>query len=78
MQLNLNLATKEQLRQSWAFAVDTSAASRRSFMRGHRALNRCIITACSKQAKELGIRAGMRYDEAKALLPELRILIYNR
>lgn len=34
-----------------------------------------VILACSKQAKELGIKAGMRYDDAKTLLPGMRILV---
>ena len=68
MQLNLTLATKEEIKKSWAFARKTPG----------RARNRSIITACSAQARALGIRAGMQYQEAKALIPDMRILIYNR
>ena len=34
-----------------------------------------VIMSCSRQAKILGIRAGMRYEDAKTLLPEMRILV---
>lgn len=61
-QLNLNLATSDQLRRTWAFA---SRSSR-------------VITACSAQAKAFGIQIGMHYDDAKALVPEMRILLVGR
>ena len=34
-----------------------------------------VITSCSKEAKILGVRAGMRYDEAKQLIPDMKILL---
>lgn len=34
-----------------------------------------VIMSCSKQAKILGIRTGMRYEDAKTLLPDMRILV---
>jgi nucleotidyltransferase/DNA polymerase involved in DNA repair len=75
MQTNLQLANKDQVKRTWAFAVDPSRRNlkRRSLRR----LNHAVITACSKEARTLGIRAGMRYEEAKQLLPDLRILVYG-
>lgn len=67
MQTNLHLATKDQIKNAWAFA----AGKRR------RTYKSSVITACSKEAKALGIRAGMHYEEAKQLLPELRVLVYR-
>lgn len=68
MQTNLHLATKEQIKLAWAFA----ASKRRS------ARKQSIITACSKEARALGIRIGMHYEEAKLLLPDLRIIVYRK
>ena len=51
----------------WAFASNHRRRTRKA----------SVITACSKQAKDLGIRAGMRYEEAKLLMPELRVLVYK-
>lgn len=75
MQLNLRIATKEQIKHSWAFAVGPSYIRRRR--NSLKDLNRCIITSCSKEAKTLGIRAGMRYEEARQRLPELKIFVYG-
>lgn len=74
MQLNLHIATQEEVKNAWAFAASPVRRKRRSMQ----TLNQAIITACSKEAKNLGIRAGMRYEEAKERLPELRILVYGR
>lgn len=72
-QLNLDLTTKQQIKNTWAFAVsETKFALRRRQLADFRD---CIITSCSKEAKHLGIRAGMRYYEAKALIPDMRILV---
>ncbi len=67
-------ASREEVKNAWAFAVSPVRRKRQSM----KIRNQAIITACSKEAKVLGIRAGMRYEEAKALLPELRILVYGR
>lgn len=67
MNARQNPSTKDQLNNAWAFA----ASKRR------RTYKSSVITACSKQAKILGIRAGMHYEEAKLLLPELRVLVYR-
>lgn len=61
-QLNLNLATPEQLRRTWAFATHSGR----------------VITACSAQARAFGIQVGMQYDEAKALIPDMRILLVGK
>lgn len=74
MQMNLHIATKEEIKNAWAFAASPNRRKRRSI----KALNKAVITACSKEAKSLGIRAGMRYEDAKERLPELRILVYGK
>lgn len=51
----------------WAFASNNRRRTRKA----------AIITACSKQAKQAGVRAGMAYEEARQLLPELRVLVYK-
>jgi nucleotidyltransferase/DNA polymerase involved in DNA repair len=74
MQMNLHIATKEELRNAWAFAASPVRRKRQSI----KTRNQAIITSCSREAQLLGIRAGMRYEEAKERLPELRILVYGR
>lgn len=74
MQMSLHIANKEEMKLAYAFAVSPVRRKRQSL----RARNQAIITACSKEAKRFGIRAGMRYEEAKQLMPEIRILIYGR
>ncbi len=39
------------------------------------ATSRRVIMSCSREAKILGVRAGMRYDDAKTLVPDMRILV---
>lgn len=73
MQLRLNTATKEETKNAWAFAAYKKRLGRRSI----RGINQSVITACSKEAKNLGIQAGMRYEDARAILPELRVLVYG-
>jgi nucleotidyltransferase/DNA polymerase involved in DNA repair len=75
MQLPLRLETTEQVHKAWAFAVDKRPATRGRRRRKLMDYRNCIITACSKEAKLWGIRAGMRYEEAKLLLPDLRVLV---
>ena len=64
----------------WAFAVDKTPPVKRYVpsSRPKRNLHRYYITACSKQAKAFGVRIGMTYSEAKALVPNMRVIIYNR
>ncbi len=64
----------------WAFAVDAMPPVRRYIpsSKPRRNLQRYIITSCSQQAKAMGVRAGMRYSEAKALVPQMRVIIFNR
>ena len=73
MQLMMNIATKEQLKHAWAFAAYQPGSRRQRMKR----LNQAVITAVSKEARNLGITAGMRVMEAKMLLPDLRILLYG-
>ena len=81
MQLNLDLQTPLQSKKAWAFAVDTSRArlrfKRKPDSRGPADLSRCIITACSKEARQFGVQTGMRLSEAKARIPSLKILVCN-
>ena len=74
MQMNLHIATKDEIKNAWAFAVSPARRKQRSM----KTLNQAVITSCSREAKLLGIRAGMRYEEAKERLPELRILVYGK
>jgi nucleotidyltransferase/DNA polymerase involved in DNA repair len=71
MQMNLQVAQKEELRHAWAFAAHPKRVGRKS-------LRNSIITACSKQARALGVKAGMHYEDAKLILPELKVFLYNR
>jgi uncharacterized protein YunC (DUF1805 family) len=72
-QLNLNLTNREQLKTIWAFAIDKRnfANKRRRFTD----FRDCVITSCSKEAKALGVRAGMHYNDAKRLIPQMRVLV---
>lgn len=79
MQTTLNVATKDQIKNAWAFAVDKNHTGRRSRLtKSWKHINHSVITACSKEAKNLGIQAGMRYEDARTLLPELKVLVYGR
>lgn len=72
-QITNPLLGTQQLKNTWAFAVDTNgfANKRHQITR----LKNCVISSCSKEAKLLGIRAGMHYADAKALIPHMRILV---
>lgn len=73
LQLHLPVATSEQLQRTWAFAkyqLHNAKQYKRRPAKRH-----SIITACSKEAKLLGVRSGMRYHEAKLLVPEIKILV---
>lgn len=74
MQMILDTATEEEIKKSWAFAASPVRRKRRSMQ----TLNQAIITVCSKEARKFGVQAGMRYEEAKLLLPELRVLVYGK
>lgn len=68
----------------WAFAVDATKPVKQKASRARRAtepkykLHRYYVTACSPRLRQFGVRTGMRYDEAKALVPGMRIFVYNR
>jgi hypothetical protein len=64
----------------WAFAVDKQppVKSYTPSNKPRRNLHRYYITACSQQAKAFGVRVGMTYSEAKALVPNMRVIVYNR
>ena len=71
MNLQLNFSTTTD--NSWAFAV--RKPGRMSWHRGARDMRDYIISACSVEAKSFGIRTGMRYGQAKALIPDLRVIL---
>lgn len=73
--------TTEEERRLWAFAIDTSNRQRKTRRRQpapQRQLSRYAITSCSPRAKALGVRIGMRYNEARKLAPSLRVIVTNR
>lgn len=79
MQLRMNTATQEQLKHAWAFAADEKHSGRRARLsQSWKHLNHSVITAVSKEAKNLGIQAGMRYKDARTLLPELKVFVYGK
>ncbi|HSX29051.1 MAG TPA: hypothetical protein VLE73_00665 [Candidatus Saccharimonadales bacterium] len=72
MQVPLATTTREQLQRTWAFAKHQRPT--KPYKR--RPANRySIITSCSKEAALLGVRIGMRYHEAKLLVPGIKILV---
>ena len=68
----------------WAFAVDATKPVRDRPSRARRStipkykLHRYYVTVCSPKLKQFGVRAGMRYDEAKRLVPDMKVFVYNR
>jgi nucleotidyltransferase/DNA polymerase involved in DNA repair len=83
MQLNMNLNVPTNTKNAWAFAVDLTRSQsvfkpRKFSKEKAQGLSACVISAVSREAKALGVRVGMKYQEAKQLVPELRILITNR
>jgi hypothetical protein len=68
----------------WAFAIDATKPLRGGKRRGRREaapkynLHHYYVTVCSPKLKQYGVRVGMRYDEAKRLVPEMRVFVYNR
>lgn len=73
METDSNTATKNDLQLAWAFAVNPYRPRHRKV--GSGAYRAAKITSCSKQARQLGIREGMYYQEAKQLVPEIKILV---
>lgn len=73
--------TAADARQYWAFAVDTVSSRKRGRrINGtpSRYLQRYAITSCSPKAKQMGVQAGMRFSEARKLVPGLRVIVTNR
>ncbi len=68
----------------WAFAVDATKPMEISKSRTKREtkpkykLHRYLVTACSPRLREFGVRSGMTYGEAKRLVPDMHIFVYNR
>ena len=73
IQLRLSTTTREQAARCWAFAVDQGKTRRKSM----RTTRKCIITAASYEARKLGVQVGMACDDAKLLLPELKVFVCN-
>jgi nucleotidyltransferase/DNA polymerase involved in DNA repair len=71
MQLHLQTLSREQLKNTWAFAAYKGRPKRKLTK-----TNQAIITACSKQARSIGIEVGMRVQDARLLLPNLKVLTY--
>jgi len=79
MNLQINTIGHESATTAWAFAVDQKHTSHRAKLHNSfRHLNHSVITACSKEAKKFGVKSGMRYKDARTLLPELKVLVYGR
>lgn len=78
MQLSLTQSTHQKY--FWAFARDTQPPSKRykPSLRPRSNLGRYIITSCSRQAKSYGVSVGMTYNDAKKLVPQMRVIICNR
>ena len=68
----------------WAFAIDATKPLKTTTHRSKRAakpkykLHRYLVTSCSPRLRQFGVKVGMSYDEAKTLVPEMRIFVYNR
>jgi len=69
----LDEPSNQQIKNTWAFAIDRSNLNRRRKQLVD--LRDCVISSCSKEAKALGVRAGMHYADAIALIPDMRILV---
>jgi len=80
MQLNMQLANNSQIQRSWAFAARDVRIKRprRKYAMSPTDMHGSVITAVSKEAKSLGVKVGMRYEDAKALVPGMRILVYSK
>lgn len=78
--MQLSLTTTIDKKYFWAFAHDEMPPTKRYrpslTPRGN--LNRYFITSCSKQAKSYGVTIGMTYEDAKKLVPQMRVIICNR
>jgi hypothetical protein len=75
LQLNLRLASEEEVKQAWAFAKDRRGMARRRRRLTFNDYKHLIITACSKEARILGVKAGMAYEDAKTLIPEMKVFV---
>lgn len=77
MQMNI---TSSKDKYFWAFAIDKQPPAKRYIpsTKPKKNLHRYLITACSKEAKAFGVRAGMSYSEARALVPNIRVIVFNR
>lgn len=78
MQLSLSNAMNQKY--FWAFARDVLPPTKRyrPSLTPRRNLDRFFITACSRQAKAYGVKAGMTYGEARKLVPHIRVIVCNR
>jgi nucleotidyltransferase/DNA polymerase involved in DNA repair len=81
---NIPNTQPQPTKNSWAFAKDMGrragrlSRKSRQLLAASQQLNRCIITACSHEARQFGVRVGMSYRDALSLIPDMKIIIYNR
>ena len=73
--MTLQLADQEQIKKTWAFAIKDSMPGRGVNRKRLKDLSSYVITSCSKEAKVLGVQAGMKYEEARQLIPDMKILL---
>jgi nucleotidyltransferase/DNA polymerase involved in DNA repair len=78
--MQTNITTSIDDKYFWAFAIDKQPPAKRYVpsSKPKRNLHRYYITACSQQAKAFGVKIGMTYSEAKALVPNMRVIVFNR
>jgi nucleotidyltransferase/DNA polymerase involved in DNA repair len=68
MQLRLGITSREELQKCWAFARSETRK---------KDPNDSYITACSPNARILGIKQGMSLEDAHMLLPGLKAITYT-
>ncbi len=86
LQLTMRIHTPQQITKAWAFAAakpggkykQTRRNKQVDWRRSSLASGRCTITAVSREARLVGVRVGMALEDAKQILPELKVLIYSR
>ncbi len=78
MQLSLTQTSDEKY--FWAFARDEMPPAKRyrPSLKPRRNLDRFLITSCSRQAKQYGVKEGMTFDQAQKLVPGMRVIVCNR
>ena len=81
LQLRLAINNQQTIKRTWAFAAKRYQRGQDKRRKGNRRSSRAsqaVITSASPLARELGVRVGMALEDARLLLPELRVLVYTR